>query len=162
MADAVKNDATEAEVTDAEIVEYAGGSSTDVAAAIQGLNNPDAAFYSSLKTDSFTDRVKVAQALTTSKPIADNIGTEFGLADFIVQSVQIADENSGEINEAPRVTLIDSEGNAFHGTSVGLLSAVRNLIAYVGEPSTWPEPVKVKIVEERGRRGYRFMTIKLV
>lgn len=149
-------------VTEGEIVEYGQGSRTDVAAAIQGLNNPDAAFFSSIKTDTFAGRINVGKALSNSQPIADNLGVEIALKDFVVQSVQIEDEKTGEVNEAPRVTLVDADGNAFHGTSVGLLSAVRNLIAQIGEPSTWDEPVNVKIVEERSRRGFRFMTIKLV
>lgn len=159
MADA-KVDATE--VVDAEVVEYGASGSTDVAAAIQGLNNPDAAFYSSIKNDTFEGKIAVAQALSASKPVADNLGTEFRLKHIIVQSVQIADDESGEINEAPRVTLVDADGNAFHGTSVGLLSAARNIIAQLGEPESWTASPRVQVVEERGRRGYRYQTIKLL
>lgn len=149
------------EVVDAEI-EY-NGAGTDVESAIRGLNNPDAAFYTSMKNDTFEGKVAVAQALSVSKPVADNLGTEFRLKHFIVQSVQIADDDNPEIiNEAPRVTLIDDQGNAFHGTSVGLLSSVRNLIAQLGEPETWTVAPRVQVVEERGRRGYRYQTIKLL
>ena len=137
--------------------EYRGA--TDVATAIQGLNNPDAAFYSSIKSDSFAGKVKVAAALTNSAPIADALNSEIALVDFIVQSVQIADKD-GTVNEAPRVTLVADDGSAYHGTSVGLLSSVRNIIAVIGEPDGWPEPLKVRIVEERGRSGFRYMTIK--
>jgi hypothetical protein len=156
-------DAKNAEATvEAEVVEYGIGAATDVAGAIEGLNNPDAAFYSSMKNDTFEGRVAVAQALSVSKPVADNLNTEIMLKHFIVQSVQISDDETGEVNEAPRVTLVDADGNAFHGTSIGLLSAVRNLIAQVGDPNTWEQPLRVSIVEERGRRGYRYQTIKLL
>lgn len=148
-------------VVEAE-VEVFERTTTDVAGAIAGLNNPDAAFYSSIAQDDFSGKLKVANAMSSSKAISDNIGVEFKLADFIVQSVQIADDETGVVEEAPRVTLIAEDGTAYHGTSSGLLSAVRNLISVLGEPATWPEGVNVKVVEERSRKGYRFMTIKFV
>lgn len=132
----------------------------DVESAITGLNNPTGAFYSSIKQDDFAGKKKVAAAITSSQPISDHLNEDIELVDVIVQSVQIADQDSGEVNDAPRVTLIDVSGNAYHATSSGLLSAVRSLISVLGEPGSWPEPVTVRAVEERGRRGYRFMTLK--
>lgn len=162
MANAEQTAPVEAETVEAEVVEYGASGSTDVAAAIQGLNNPDAAFYTSIKNDTFEGKIAVAQALSASKPVADNLGTEIRLKHIIVQSVQIADDETHEVNEAPRVTLVDEDGNAFHGTSVGLLSAVRNLISQLGEPESWEKSPRVLLTEERGRRNYRFQTIKLL
>lgn len=149
------------QVADAEVVPT-GSSNYDVASAIAGLNDSSAAFYTSIKGTDFGARKLIAAAQTKSEPLADNLHKEIALRNFIIQSVQIENEQTGEVNDAPRVTLIDDQGNAFHGTSVGLLSALRNLISTLGEPDTWPEAVPVRVVEQRGRRGYRFMTIELV
>lgn len=160
MADAKQE--IETEVVAAEVERSQSAGVTDVAAAIAGLNDSSAAFYSTIKGTDFAARKQIASAQTKSKPLADALGQTINLTNFIVQSVTLQDEKSGEVNDAPRVTLIDAEGEAFHATSVGLLSALRNIIATLGEPDTWPEALPIKVVEQRGRSGYRFMTIELV
>lgn len=135
---------------------------TDVAGAIAGLNDSSAAFYSTIKGTDFAARKLIAAAQTKSTPLADNLNKEIALKNFIVQSVSLQDEKTGEVAEAPRVTLIAEDGTAYHATSTGLLSALRNVIATLGEPDSWPEALPVQVVEQRGRNGYRFMTIELV
>lgn len=151
-----------AEVVDAdESTELDSYRPMDVSSAIQGLNNPGSAFFSTISGSDFAGKKAIAAALTSSKALANSLNETIALANIIVQSVQIADDKTGEVNDAPRVTLIDVDGNAFHATSAGLLSSVRNLLGVFGEPSDWPkEGLDIRVVEERGRRGYRFMTIK--
>lgn len=165
MAEVTAKDdaAIEAETLDSateEAVVFSGGA-TNVVAAIQGLNNPDSAFYSSIKGGDFASKKAVAAALTSSTPIDEILGETIDLVNIIVQPVDLADD-SGNVNTAPRVILIDSKGVAFHATSVGLLSAIRNLFATIGEPETWPEAVPVKVVQQKGRNGFKFFTINLV
>lgn len=162
MAD--KNETVESveEVATAEVERSQSSGVTDVAAAIAGLNDSSAAFYTTIKGTDFDARKLIAAAQTKSKPLADSLNQEIALTNFIVQSVSLQDENTGEIQEVPRVTLISADGEAFHATSTGLLSALRNIIATLGEPHTWPEALPVKVVEQRGRKGFRFMTIELV
>ena len=131
---------------------------TDVAEVIRGLNDPSAALYSSIKSESFDDRKKIAAALTTSTPVDENLNAVIQLKDFIIQPVDLADAQ-GNVNTAPRIVLIDVDGKAFHATSVGLLSALKNIVAVVGEPSTWEAPIAIKVVEQKGRNGYKFFTI---
>lgn len=157
-----KNDVVDVEVESAELVERGSSGVTDVAQAIAGLNDSSAAFYSTIKGTDFAARKLIAAAQTKSTPLSDAINTEIALKNFIVQSVNLQDERTGEVSEAPRVTLIAEDGTAYHATSVGLLSSLRNLIATLGEPDAWPEALPIKVVEQRGRSGYRFMTIELV
>lgn len=160
---AEKNDVTaEAETATAEVERSQSAGVTDVAAAIAGLNDSSAAFYTTIKGTDFAARKLIAAAQTKSKPLADSLNQQIDLTNFIVQSVSLQDENTGEITDAPRVTLIAADGVAYHATSTGLLSALRNIIATLGEPDSWPEPLPVKVVEQRGRKGFRFMTIELV
>lgn len=134
---------------------------TDVTSAIAGLNNPDSSFYSSIKGGDFAARKKVAAALTSSSPIDEHLGETLDVVNVIVMPVELANAQ-GEVNTAPRVILIDANGTAYHATSVGLLSAVRNLFATLGEPAEWPEAVQVKVVQQKGRNGFKFFTINLV
>jgi hypothetical protein len=132
----------------------------DVAGAIAGLNDANSSFYSSIKGTDWAARKAIAGAITTSTPIATVLGKTINLVNIIVQMVQIADRETAEVNDAPRVILIDADGTAYHATSAGLLSAIRNILATMGEPSDWPEPLPIVVKEERGRNNYRFMTIQ--
>jgi hypothetical protein len=134
--------------------------STDVVSAIKGLNNPDSAFYTSIKGGSFADRKAIAAAVTSSQPIDEHLGETLSIINVIVLPVDLADAQ-GEVNTQPRVILIDSSGVAYHATSVGLLSAIRNIFATLGEPDEWPEPLDLKVVQQKGNRGFKFFTINL-
>lgn len=136
-------------------------SATDVVAVITGLNTPGAAFYSSIKSDDFAAKKQIAKAMTASKPIDEHLGDTINLVNYIVLPVDLANDQ-GEVTTAPRVILIDVDGTAYHATSVGLLSAIRNLNATVGEPSEWDEAIPVKIVQQKGRNGFKFFTINLI
>jgi hypothetical protein len=134
--------------------------STDVAGVIASLNNLDEAFYTSIKGTDFATRKSVAKALTTSVPIDENLGKTIALRNVILMPVEIADDD-GNVNTAPRIVMIDNDGVAYHAISIGLLTAVRNLFASVGEPDSWPEPIDVKIVKE-GVGTRKYFTLNLV
>lgn len=133
---------------------------TNVGSAVATLNDPTSGFYSTLKADTFKERLALGKAVNESTPLDQALNEEFELANYIVQVVDITDSNTGEQIQAPRVTLIDNNGKAYHGTSKGLLTAIRNLNATIGDPSTWEgNTIKVKVIEE-GVRPRKYMTIK--
>lgn len=154
---------TETETIDTDVVEeaIAVSGATDVVAAIQGLNNPDSAFYTSVKGTDFAAKKAVASALTSSEPIDEHLGETINMLNVIVMPVDLANAQ-GEVNTAPRVIVIAEDGKAYHATSVGMLSAIRNLFATLGEPETWPEAVPIKVVQQKGNNGYKYFTINLV
>lgn len=140
----------------------------DVAGAIAGLNDASASYYTSIKGTDLSARKAIAKAMTNSKPVADSLGKTINLRDIIVQYVEVVqNQETGEVAAAPRVTLIDESGEAFHATSDGLLTSVRNLFATLGEPDSWTgsdgkrESIAVNVTEERSRSGYRYMTINV-
>jgi hypothetical protein len=154
--------AVAADVVDASIEEQTGSTSvTDVGAAIVALNTPGAAFYSSITGTDFAAKKKVAAALTSSLPIDENLGKVIALVNVIVLPVELANDQ-GEVNTAPRCILLDADGTAYHATSVGMLSAIRNLLASLGEPSSWETPVDVKVIQQKGNNGYKYFTLNLV
>jgi hypothetical protein len=163
MANNTAIETVEAAIIEAESTDDTATASgvTDVVAIIQSLNNPESGFYSSIKSEDFADRLAVASALTTSQPIDENLGTTIHLTNFIVQPIELADDE-GTVNTAPRVVLIDADGTAYHATSVGLLSSLRNIISVLGEPESWPKPIDIQVTKQQGRNGYKFFTIKFV
>lgn len=132
----------------------------DIDAAIASLNDGTAGGYSSIKGNDFTSRMAIAGALTSSEPIDDHKGETINLANIIIQTVDIPDPRTGETNRAPRVTLINDEGKAFHATSTGLLGSVKTILSVLGEPHTWPKSVPVKVVEKRTNSGFKVFTIE--
>lgn len=136
-------------------------SSTDVAAAIQGLNN-GGAFYSSISGDDFAAKLALASALTTSENISDNLGKTINLVNIVIQPVELVNDTTGEVETAPRVVLIDQDGTAYSGTSIGLLTSVRNTLAALGQPASWPQPVPVQVIEKKGNGKYKFFSLQFV
>lgn len=137
------------------VVKDLGSEITNIATSADG-------FYSSLRLNNFEDKKKFTKLTSNSIPLVDNTNKELNLVDVVIQKVEVADENTGEFNEAPRVTLITDDGVAYHATSDGMLQAIRTIFRNLGEPAEWPEPLKVMAVERRGRRGFRYLTLDLV
>ena len=127
---------------------------------IDAFQNPDAAVFSTILTDSFAERLTVIKAMTNAKKLADNLGKTFALIGWTAQAVDVV-QDSGEVSPSVRVVLMADDGTAYDCVSTGIAKALSNLQAVFGAPSSWPEPVKVKAVEEKGRRGYRYTTLVL-
>ena len=149
VAEAIADDAT-------------GGAVVDMRNAVASLNDPNSGFYSTIKAVGFKERLALGKAINDSSPLDEHLNEEFELANYIVQVVEIADNGTGEVVQAARTILIDDAGKAYHGTSKGLMTAIRNLNATVGDPSQWEgNTVRIKVVEE-GIKPRRYFTIKFI
>ena len=154
---------------DAEVIEDTAisedariGGVVDMRDAVSSLNNPNSGYYSTIKAVGFKDRLALGKAINDSSPLDEHLNEEFNLANYIVQVVEIADNGTGEVVQAARTILIDDQGKAYHGTSKGLMTAIRNLNATVGDPSQWEgNTVRIKVVEE-GVKPRRYFTIKFI
>ena len=133
---------------------------TNAQSIIDAFQNPDADVFSTIKVESFADRITVVKAMTNAKKLADNLGKTFALTGWTAQAVDVV-QDSGEVSPSVRVVLMADDGTAYDCVSTGIAKALSNLQAVLGEPSSWPEPVKVKAVEEKGRRGFRYTTLVL-
>jgi len=158
----VESDSAVAESPDSSVdftATASGGS--DVRQAIHGLNNVDSDFYSTVTANTFAEKLALAKAINDSTPLDEALGEVFNLDQYIVQAVDIVDGQSGEVVTAPRVTLISDAGKAYHGTSKGLLTSIRNLNATVGDRSNWDGPIPIQVVKA-GIRPRAYFTIKFV
>ena len=116
-------------------------------------------FYTSLATASRADKMNLLKAVNNSTPLVDQAGKTIKIVDVVLQSVEIADEN-GNISDNVRVTLITDAGDAFHATSKGIAQSLKQVFGVLGEPGQWEEPLEVGVAEERGRNGFRYLTLK--
>ena len=110
-----------------------------------------------------TDRkskVKVYNAISApDKKIAECIGEVIEIKDFVVHEVQVLDENTGELNNLLRTVIISSDGTSYEAVSIGIANSLQRLIAFLGKPSEWDEPVKVKIKQKKTRNGDNKVTL---
>ena len=112
--------------------------------------------YSSIQGADLETRKTIFNAVNSADPIADHLGTVLNIRDIIIQNVELENEQTGKIENAPRVILIDDSGNAYAGTSQGMLSAITTLFQLIGEPHTWGEPIPMAVVEKKAKRGKMF------
>lgn len=147
-----------AATTDEETGALAPG--VDIALIIESMNDSSKVVTTITGTD-FDARIALASALTSSEPVADHLGETINLQDYVITEAQFVSKETGELVSAPRIVLVDADGAAYHGVSVGMLTALRNIKLAVGE--LWGQkPVPVKVVRQRGNNGFHYHTIQIV
>ena len=119
-----------------------------------------AGFYTSLQMSTRADKMAMLKAVNNSKPLLDLRDQEISIVDVVLQSVEIANTASGELEPSTRITLILEDGNAYHATSKGIAQSLRQTFNVLGAPTTWEEPLVVTVAEEKGRNGFRYLTLK--
>ena len=121
-------------------------------------------FYSSLKTNTRAEKMAYLKAVNNSENLKDAVkeskgGLELKVVDVVLQEVEIADE-AGNITDNIRITLVAEDGKAYHATSKGIAQSLKQSFGVFGTPDTWDEPLEVTALEEKGRNGYYFLTLK--
>lgn len=89
--------------------------------------------------------------------IADHVGQDFALRWWFVHNVSIQEAQGGEVNEAPRVVLIDDEGRALSAVSSGIFNALQMLLSAYGTGEL-AAPVKIKFTQSKTRQGWRILS----
>ena len=121
-------------------------------------------FYSSLKTETRAEKMAFLRAINNSQNLKDAVkaepGLELHIVDIVLQNVEIANESTGVVEPSVRITLVTDEGKAYHATSVGIAQSLKQAFGVLGEPGSWEEPLEVDVAEERGRNGFRYLTLK--
>ena len=129
---------------------------------VASMSSGNMGVFSTFKGQDFATKKKVLAAMTDAEPIAGHLGETIKLSNVVAQAVEVANEQTGELNDSVRVILVDDKGKAYVGTSDGLFRSLQNIFGILGEPDSWDESLAVKVVEEKSRKGFRFFTIKLV
>lgn len=117
-------------------------------------------FYTSLKMETRADKLAVLRASANSTPLLDIVGQELAIENVILQTAQFVNEETGQIEDAVRATLIDPDGNAFHAASKGIALSLRQAFNLLGNPSEWEEPLVVTVREGRVGKN-RFLTLDI-
>ena len=118
--------------------------------------------FSTVNATTMEGKTVIYKALNDATPLRDIVGEVLSVKDIIVQRVEV-ETDEGDVVEQPRTSLITSDGVAYSATSNGVFSAVKNILAIFGHPSTWERPLKVVVEEKATRRNamYRYLTLSL-
>jgi len=142
----------------ATIVDTTPGLSSELANLSSGRLN----VFSTIQGNDFGSRVKVINALTAAVPVADNLDKQINLANVVIQSVILPNQTTGELEEVPRITLIDADGTAYATTSGPIYKDLKNVFAILGMPSNWPGAVPVVASKEKAKGAGHYFTLSVV
>ena len=143
-----------------ESTEIAVVSGSALSSELSNMNNGQLGLFSTITGDSFEDKANLLNALSNSEPISENLRSTIRLANVVVEAVDMADEATGEVKAQPRAILIDAEGKSYHMISGPAYRDVKRLLAVMGHPATWPQPLPVHVVQE-GQGTRKYFTVKL-
>lgn len=136
----------------------------DIAPAdVSVLTDVDSNFFCSIANDgSRASQVKIYNAINNKgESLDDNKGKVLEIVDVACHPVNLVDTNTGETINTLRVVLVDKDGKNYDAVSQGIVSSLQKIFAIVGQPSYNP-PLKMKVVEQKTRSGFKTNTIELV
>ena len=143
-----------------ESTEIAVVSGTVLSNEIANMSKGQLGLFSTITGDTFEAKSALLSALSNSEPISENLKATIQLANVVVESVDMADEATGEIKAQPRIVLIDADGKAFHAISGPAFRDVKRLLAVMGHPTTWPTPLPIHVLQD-GTGTRKYFTVKL-
>lgn len=112
-------------------------------------------------TDTMDGKMALYNAMQTADKVDEHLNEPLHVTNVLAQAVEVANQETGEINSSTRVVIHAEEGD-FAATSPTLAHAFGNLFAIFGTPDTWDHPLVLKVVEKKSRRGYKFFDLELV
>lgn len=112
-------------------------------------------------TTSMDGKMALYNAMQTSDRVDEHLNETLHVTNVLAQAVEVANQETGEINSSTRVVIHAEEGD-FAASSPTLAHSFGNLFAIFGTPDKWAAPIVLKVVEKKSRRGYKFFDLELV
>lgn len=84
--------------------------------------------------------------------VGDYINKVINVKDVLIELIELPNDVTGEMEQAPRVVLIDEKGEAYQAVSQGMFNAVKNAIQIFGAP-TWDDPLPMLIKQVTVKNG---------
>lgn len=132
---------------------------TTIDSPLSGLTTTNGIFTTVKGTD-FDSRRKIFSAVNDAKSVSDLNGKPFTIADLVIEATEFVNEKTGEVEPSVRTIFITPDGDAYQAFSGPVFNAAKRLLGLLGEPESWPEPVKVRVTEE-GKGTNRFYKLAL-
>ena len=127
-----------------------------LASELVSLSNGQVAVFSTVKGVDHKSRLTTLTALKSATPVADHLGKIINLQNVVIQQITMANERTGELQDVPRITLLDADGKAYHAISDVVYKDLKDVFAILGMPHTWPAPLPVVVNKTKGKVGSFF------
>lgn len=104
--------------------------------------------YCSIQAGSMAEKALIYNAMNNpAHRLGDCINKTLIIRDVLAEMISITDDVTGEVSQAPRIVLIDKDGESYQAVSKGIFNAVKKAIVVFGPP-TWEVglPIVVKQV----------------
>lgn len=119
----------------------------DNAKFIVDLTAPRSTQYCSLVATTDVEKALLFKAMNNpEKRISDCINTTINVKDVYVEVVQCVNKETGEMQDCPRIVLIDDKGMGYQCVSIGMFSALKKVFSVYGVP-TYDKALPIKIVQ---------------
>lgn len=119
--------------------------------------------FCSLQPSTQEEKVTLFNAMNNPTfRLDEKINCTITVKDIYAETVEIVNEKTGEVAIAPRIILIDTDGNSYGCCSYGIFNSIKKLIQVFGAP-TWNEGISVipvSIPSKRIQNG-RVLSLKL-
>ena len=113
---------------------------------IAELSNKREVQYCSIKPQTEEDEILLFIAMNKPKyRLKDFITKTIELKDVFCEMLNCVNKETGEVNAAPRIVLIDPKGVGYQCVSLGIFSAIKKIFSIKGDPSTWKKPIKIEV-----------------
>lgn len=120
---------------------------------VRELEGTNLAAFCSVNAETMEEKALIFNAANNPQhKIADHINKKIMVRDVYAETLELVNKETGEVDKAPRIVLIDDKGEAYECVSVGMFSALKKLIATFGEP-TWEQPIPVVVKQEKVANG---------
>ena len=96
-----------------------------------------------------------------SKRLDDMNGQTVTPRYWYCHTVELANEQNGEVEVVPRVVLIDADGASYTATSKGIFNSLRVIWDHFGSEQL-PDGLKLEVVRQPTRSGYKTLVLKPV
>lgn len=109
---------------------------------------------------------KVYNALNNpNEKISAHINEEIEVKDYLVEMTRIQDTDDFDneletYSDVPRVVLISPDGTSYQAVSLGMATAVRNMIVACGD-APWEPALRIKIKQVPTKKG-SMLTVEMV
>jgi hypothetical protein len=125
------------------------------------LKNAEMSAYCSIEPKTEEEAILIYNASNNpDKRLKDCIGEIISVKDVYCETVELENEQTGELSRSPRIVLIDDKGVSYTCVSFGIFNALKKLMAIFGTP-TWEKPLKLKVKQiSKGTRN--LLTLELV
>lgn len=113
--------------------------SMEVINVAQELSENQQSMYCSIQGGTHESKVAVFNASNNpTHKVGDYINKVIMVKDVLAEQIELTNEETGGLEPAVRVVLIDTDGESYQAVSTGIFNALKKAIAIFGAP-TWDE-----------------------